>query len=97
MVAERRLATFLYQEASPTERLTQNDVLNEVAELGFSVNPRRIVTSSMDEIWDFIQAVGQDRDDLAYDIDGVVIKVNSLAMQEELGFTVKAPRWAIAV
>ena len=96
MVAERRLATFLYQEASPTERLTQNDVLNEVAELGFSVNPRRIVTSSMDEIWDFIQAVGEDRDDLAYDIDGVVIKVNSLAMQEELGFTVKAPRWAIA-
>ena len=49
VVAERRLATFLYQEASPTERLTQNDVLNEVAELGFSVNPRRIVTSSMDE------------------------------------------------
>ena len=44
----------------------------------------------MDEIWDFIQAVGQDRDDLAYDIDGVVIKVNSLAIQEELGFTVKA-------
>lgn len=96
VVAERRLATFLYQEASPTERLTQNDVLNEVTELGFSVNPRRIVTSSMDEIWDFIQAVGQDRDHLAYDIDGVVIKVNSLAMQEELGFTVKAPRWAIA-
>ena len=96
VVAERRLATFFYQEAGPTERLTQNDVLNEVAELGFSVNPRRIVTSSMDEIWDFIQAVGQDRDHLAYDIDGVVIKVNSLAMQEELGFTVKAPRWAIA-
>ena len=96
VVAKRRLATFLYQEASPTERLTQNDVLNEVTELGFSVNPRRIVTSSMDEIWDFIQAVGQDRDYLAYDIDGVVIKVNSLAMQEELGFTVKAPRWAIA-
>ena len=96
VVAKRRLATFLYQEASPTERLTQNDVLNEVTELGFSVNPRRIVTSSMDEIWDFIQAVGQDRDHLAYDIDGVVIKVNSLAMQEELGFTVKAPRWAIA-
>ena len=96
VVAERRLATFLYQEAGPTERLTQDDVLNEVAELGFSVNPRRIVTNSMNEIWDFIQAVGQDRDHLAYDIDGVVIKVNDLAMQEELGFTVKAPRWAIA-
>ena len=86
------MATCFYQEAGPTERLTQNDVLNEVAELGFSVNPRRIVTSSMDEIWDFIQAVGQDRDHLAYDIDGVVIKVHSLAMHEELGFTVTAPR-----
>lgn len=96
VVAQRKLATFLYQEASPTERLTQNDVLEEVAELGFSVNPRRLVSSSMDEIWNFIQEVGQDRDHLAYDIDGVVIKVNSLAMQEELGFTVKAPRWAIA-
>ncbi|MGT2906640.1 NAD-dependent DNA ligase LigA [Streptococcus dentiloxodontae] len=96
VVAKRRLSTFLYQEASPTSRLTQNDVLNEVAELGFSVNPRRIVTSSMDAVWEFIQEVAAERDSLAYDIDGVVIKVNSLAMQEELGFTVKAPRWAIA-
>ena len=51
----------------------------------------------MDEIWDFIQAVGQDRDDLAYDIEALVIKVNSLASaKKKLGFTVKAPRWAIA-
>ncbi|MBM7636155.1 DNA ligase (NAD+) [Streptococcus saliviloxodontae] len=96
VVAERKLATFLYQEASPTERATQDEVLKEVADLGFSVNPRRLITSSMDAIWDFIQEVGRDRDHLAYDIDGVVIKVNSLAMQEELGFTVKAPRWAVA-
>lgn len=96
VVSKRNLATFLYQEASPTERETQDDVLRELTAYGFSVNDRRIVTESMDEIWNFIQQVEADRDDLAYDIDGIVIKVNSLAMQEELGFTVKAPRWAIA-
>ena len=96
VVSKRNLATFFYQEASPTERETQDDVLRELTAYGFSVNDRRIVTESMDEIWNFIQQVEADRDDLAYDIDGIVIKVNSLAMQEELGFTVKAPRWAIA-
>lgn len=50
----------------------------------------------MDVIWDFIQEIEGHRDKLPYDIDGIVIKVNSLAMQEELGFTVKAPRWAVA-
>lgn len=96
VVAKRGLATFLYQEASPTTRRTQDDVLRELAEFGFSVNPRRIVTQSIDDIWRFIQEIAEERDQLPYDIDGVVIKVNSLAMQEELGFTVKAPRWAIA-
>ncbi|MGT2914093.1 NAD-dependent DNA ligase LigA [Streptococcus criceti] len=96
VVAERKLATFIYQEAGETSFPTQEAVLEGFAKLGFVVNPRRIVTSSMDEIWDFIQAVQADREHLAYDIDGIVIKVNSLAMQEELGFTVKAPRWAIA-
>lgn len=96
VVSKRNLATFFYQEASPTERETQDDVLRELTAYGFSVNDRRIVTESMNEIWNFIQQVEADRDDLAYDIDGIVIKVNSLAMQEELGFTVKAPRWAIA-
>ena len=48
------------------------------------------------KIWDFIQEVGHERDNLPYDIDGVVIKVNDLAGQEELGFTVKAPKWAVA-
>lgn len=96
VVAKRNLATFLYQEASPTGRATQDEVLRELQNYGFSVNKRRITTPSMNEIWDFIQIIGQERDSLAYDIDGVVIKVNSLAMQEELGFTIKAPRWAIA-
>ncbi|SER62716.1 NAD-dependent DNA ligase LigA [Streptococcus gallolyticus] len=96
VVAKRNLATFLYQEVASTSMTTQNDVLEELSHYGFSVNPRRITTSSMADIWKFIQEVAAERDNLPYDIDGIVIKVNSLAMQEELGFTVKAPRWAIA-
>lgn len=96
VVAKRNLATFLYQEVASTSMTTQNDVLEELSRYGFSVNPKRITTSSMEDIWAFIQEVAAERDSLPYDIDGIVIKVNSLAMQEELGFTVKAPRWAIA-
>ncbi|HGD2937050.1 TPA: NAD-dependent DNA ligase LigA [Streptococcus agalactiae] len=96
IVAKRKLATFLYQEASPTQKETQDDVLKELESYGFSVNHHRLISSSMEKIWDFIQTIEKDRVSLPYDIDGIVIKVNSLAMQEELGFTVKAPRWAIA-
>ena len=96
VVAKRNLATFLYQEASPSTRDSQEKVLKHLEQLGFMVNPKRILAESIDEIWDFIQEVGQERDNLPYDIDGVVIKVNDLAGQEELGFTVKAPKWAVA-
>ncbi|HEO0985323.1 TPA: NAD-dependent DNA ligase LigA [Streptococcus agalactiae] len=96
IVAKRKLATFLYQEASPTQKETQDDVLKVLESYGFSVNHHRLISSSMEKIWDFIQTIEKDRISLPYDIDGIVIKVNSLAMQEELGFTVKAPRWAIA-
>ena len=96
VVAKRNLATFLYQEASPSTRGSQEKVLKHLEQLGFVVNPKRILTKSIDEIWGFIQEVGQERDNLPYDIDGVVIKVNDLAGQEELGFTVKAPKWAVA-
>ena len=96
VVAKRNLATFLYQEASPSTRDSQEKVLKHLEQLGFVVNPKRILAESMDEIWNFIQEVGQERDNLPYDIDGVVIKVNDLAGQEELGFTVKAPKWAVA-
>ena len=95
-MAKRNLATFLYQEASPSTRDSQEKVLEHLGQLGFVVNPKRILAKSIDEIWDFIQEVGQEREKLPYDIDGVVIKVNDLAGQEELGFTVKAPKWAIA-
>ena len=96
VVAKRNLATFLYQEASPSTRDSQEKVLKHLEQLGFVVNPKRILAENIDEIWDFIQEVGQERENLPYDIDGVVIKVNDLASQEELGFTVKAPKWAVA-
>ena len=96
VVAKRNLATFLYQEASPSTRDSQEKVLKHLEQLGFVVNPKRILAENIDEIWNFIQEVGEERDNLPYDIDGVVIKVNDLASQEELGFTVKAPKWAVA-
>lgn len=96
VVSKRNLATFLYQEASPSTRDSQEKVLKHLEQLGFVVNQRRLLAHSMDEVWEFIQEVGQERDQLPYDIDGVVIKVNDLAGQEQLGFTVKAPKWAVA-
>ena len=96
IVAKRNLATFLYQEASPTSATSQEAVLNQLSKSGFSVNERHILAHSMDEVWQFIGQIAQERDQLPYDIDGVVIKVNDLVVQEELGFTVKAPKWAIA-
>lgn len=96
IVAERKLATFLYQEASPTDQATQEKVLAKLNRLGFVVNPHHKTATSIEQVWTNIQEVAAMRDQLPYDIDGVVIKVNDLAVQEELGFTVKAPKWAVA-
>ena len=96
IVAKRNLSTFLYQEVSPTDQNSQEGVLEKLARLGFVVNQERVLAEDMEQIWDFIQKVAQFREDLPYDIDGIVIKVNDLAIQEELGFTVKAPKWAVA-
>lgn len=96
IVAKRNLSTFLYQEVSPTDQSIQEGVLEKLARLGFVVNQERVLAEDMDQIWNFIQKVAQLREDLPYDIDGIVIKVNDLAVQEELGFTVKAPKWAVA-
>ncbi len=96
VVAKRGLATFLYQEASPSEALSQSDVLHKLDQLGFVTNHDYQLADSMDEVWTFIEKMAERRDDLPYEIDGIVVKVNDLAIQEELGFTVKAPRWAVA-
>ncbi len=63
---------------------------------GFKVNPNRKLVHSMDEVWAFIQQWEEKRDSLPYEIDGIVVKVDRTALQDELGFTGKAPRWAIA-
>lgn len=96
IVAKRQLATFLYQEVDLEAAESQQRTLERLADLGFSVNSHYLLSSSMTDIWDFIQSIEATREQLPYEIDGVVIKVNQLAIQEELGFTVKAPRWAIA-
>ncbi|HBC91057.1 MAG TPA: DNA ligase, partial [Lactococcus sp.] len=95
-VSKRGLATFLYQEASPATNETQEEVLEYLEKLGLVVNKERVFARNIDEVWSFIERVATMRDTLDYDIDGVVVKLNNLAEQEELGFTVKAPRWAIA-
>jgi DNA ligase (NAD+) len=63
---------------------------------GFKVNPNRKLVQSMDEVWAFIKEWEEKRDALPYEIDGIVVKVDRTALQDELGFTGKAPRWAIA-
>lgn len=96
VVAQRGLATFLYQEASPSEATSQSQVLKKLDALGFVTNHDYQLADSMDDVWAFIEKMTERREDLPYEIDGIVIKVNDLAIQEELGFTVKAPRWAVA-
>ncbi|HEL2056238.1 TPA: NAD-dependent DNA ligase LigA [Streptococcus suis] len=96
VVAQRGLATFLYQEASPSEAISQSQVLKKLDALGFVTNHDYQLADSMDDVWTFIEKMAERREDLPYEIDGIVIKVNDLDIQEELGFTVKAPRWAVA-
>ena len=74
----------------------QSDALDSLEKLGFKVNPNRAVFSSIDEVLEFIREKEKQRETLPYEIDGVVIKVNSTALWQRLGFTGKAPRWAIA-
>jgi DNA ligase (NAD+) len=98
ITAQRRLdfySYFLLQEGR-VARATQWDALETLAAAGFKVNPNRCVARSFDEIWKFIEATEAARDTLPYEIDGVVVKANSTALWQRLGYTGKAPRWAIA-
>jgi DNA ligase (NAD+) len=98
ITAERRLDYFAYMLLSDGQTVFSNHwaTLNALDDAGFKVNPRRALADNFDEVWKFIGEWETKRDSLPYEIDGVVIKVNSAALQSELGFTGKAPRWAIA-
>ena len=96
-VAKRPLDCLLYQVVS-NERTysTHFESLEASREAGFKVPDTIILASSIDEVFHFVNEWDQKRHDLPYETDGVVIKVNNLQQQEELGYTAKSPRWAIA-
>jgi len=95
MAAKRPLAFYGYL-ILPT-RPSQSENLKWITDLGLKVNPHRKLCHSLQEVIDFCRHWEEHRDDLDYEIDGVVVKVNSIELQERLGSTSKSPRWAIAV
>jgi DNA ligase (NAD+) len=98
ITAQRRLdfySYFLLQDGRMS-RATQWEALESLSTAGFKVNPNRTVARSFGELWQFVVATEAARDALPYEIDGVVVKVNSTVLWTRLGFTGKAPRWAIA-
>lgn len=98
LAAKRRLSVFLYSVNDFTNfhAQTQSEALDELDELGFKTNHNRKRVADIDGVLEYIKYWTEKRESLPYDIDGIVIKVNSLAEQEELGYTQKSPRWAIA-
>ena len=96
-VAKRPLDCFLYHFLGDEKRfLTHYDSLKEAETWGLQINDAAKVCKSMDEVWAFIKHWDKERKKLSFEIDGVVVKVNSYQLQHELGFTAKNPRWAIA-
>ena len=91
----RNLDAFLYQEPE-TQHKTHHDSLEYLKSLGFIVNPNIEICKSITDVILYIDVWSQKRDDLPYEIDGIVIKVNDIEMQKELGYTAKTPKWAIA-
>jgi DNA ligase (NAD+) len=98
VTAERRLDFFPYILLSNgrTHFARHWETLTALDKAGFKVNQNRKLVHSMEEVWAFIQQWEGKRDSLPYEIDGIVVKVDRIALQDELGFTGKAPRWAIA-
>ena len=98
ITAQRRMDYFAYMllKDGRTHFDRQSKTMDALEAAGFKVNPNRKLVKKLDEVWKFIQSWEAKRDSLPYEIDGIVIKVDRAALQQELGFTGKAPRWAIA-
>lgn len=98
ITAQRRLDFYAYflLATGRVFKQRQSEALDALEHAGFKVNRNRKVVNSMDEMWQFISGWEEKRDTLPYEIDGIVIKVDRTALWAELGFTGKAPRWAIA-
>src|ERR1700726_593740 len=98
VTAERRMDFFPYilLENGRTYFDRHSKTMDALTAAGFKVNQNRKLVHSIDEVWGFIQEWEGKRESLPYEIDGIVVKVDLVALQEELGFTGKAPRWAIA-
>ncbi|MBH0997014.1 NAD-dependent DNA ligase LigA [Enterococcus faecium] len=98
ITAKRNLDTFLYTVADfgPMQAKTQYDALEELEKIGFHTNREKRLCHSIDEVWSYIEEYHDKRVDLPYEIDGIVIKVNEFSLQDQLGFTIKSPRWAAA-
>ncbi len=96
-VARRPLDGYMYYALGESLSFnTHKQSLNALAGWGFKISKETALCKSIDEVIDFIHKIGRERDKLTFDIDGIVIKVNSLEQQQALGFTAKSPRWAIA-
>ncbi len=97
-VAKRKLECFIYHLPNPLDYglNTHEEALNYMKKLGFRTNPNNRLVKDVDGIINFIQEKGKIRNNLPYDIDGVVIKVNDIKTQQVLGFTSKQPKWCIA-
>src|SRR5713226_2566354 len=98
ITAQRRMDYFAYMllQDGRTYFDRQSKAMDALELVGFKVNPNRKLAKNLDEVWKFIQSWEGKRESLPYEIDGIVVKVDQTAWQRELGFTGKAPRWAIA-
>lgn len=98
LTAKRKLDIFLYSvnDLRELDAQSQSEALDKLDEIGFKTNHERKLCRNMEEVFDYIKYWTEARNNLAYDIDGIVIKVNDLSKQDELGFTAKSPKWAVA-
>src|SRR5271163_4450779 len=98
ITAQRRMDYFAYMLLKNGQTFfdRQSKSMDALEAAGFKVNPNRKLVKNLDEVWEFIQTWEAKRESLPYEIDGIVIKVDRTSWQRELGFTGKAPRWAIA-